>query len=142
MSSSLTDRFIVFNDDGGIVPTDAYQALRMVMDAGHNVALDGAGVVVERGRGLPPIDPEHLAALRRWRYHIRMLLAFYAQAVAESARRAAERASSRCDPFHRTAVDKSGRAVSPHKPSAGRRAVDVDPVVLESERQQGLADSE
>jgi len=86
VSACSPDRFVVFNDDGGIVPTAAYDALRDVWDAGHQVYLDPAdnNVVVERGRGLPPIPADQITALRRWRYHVRMLVAFYTQAAASA----------------------------------------------------------
>lgn len=80
MSDSSADRFIVFNDDGGIVPADAYEVLRAVVDGGHRVYLDvDNDVVLERGPGRPAIAADQIATLRRWRHHVRMLVMFYSQ---------------------------------------------------------------
>jgi hypothetical protein len=58
------------------VPLAAFEAIAAFERLGHRVLLDGPNVVVEQGRGAPALDDEMLATLRRWKPHVRMLLAY------------------------------------------------------------------
>lgn len=61
-----------------IVPIAAFEAIAALERAGHSVVLDGLDILVERGKGMSPLDPASLAELRRWKPHCRMLLAYVA----------------------------------------------------------------
>lgn len=55
--------------DGLVVPLPALLALLALEHAGHSIRLAGDDIVVERGAGSPPLDPEALATLKRWKRH-------------------------------------------------------------------------
>ena len=50
-------------------------AVLRVEGAGHRLVLDADGVSVS-GPRYPPIDPEDLAELRRWREHVRLFVEY------------------------------------------------------------------
>jgi hypothetical protein len=54
---------------GLIVPVAAVVAVLDLERAGHTVTIDGDDLAVTRGRGRAPIDPDAIAALRRWKAH-------------------------------------------------------------------------
>ena len=59
---------------GLVLPEAAVLAALEVERAGHRLVLDGDDVLVERGRGCPPIDPQLIEAARRWKHHLWLLV--------------------------------------------------------------------
>lgn len=59
---------------GLVVPLGAVEAALAIERAGHHLTLDGADLFVEPRGG--DVDPDDLANLRRWKPHVRMLLAY------------------------------------------------------------------
>lgn len=74
MSGSSVARFVHVGHDGMIVPLAAVEALHAAEAAGHRVTIDGAELFVEAGPGVEPLTEDQLVNLRRWRYHVRMLV--------------------------------------------------------------------
>lgn len=66
---------LVHLSGGVVVPRAAFDLLLELERAGHKLTLDGPDIVIEPARGIP-LDPAALADLRRWKPHVRMLMAY------------------------------------------------------------------
>lgn len=72
--STSNERFVHLRH-GLIVPVEAVEAALAIERAGHRLRLDGPDLFVEPNGAL---DPHDLEQLRRWKPHVRMLLAYTA----------------------------------------------------------------
>lgn len=64
---------LVFLSRGLVVPVGAFEAALAIERAGHRLHLDGSDLFIEPAGD---VDPDDLANLRRWKPHVRMLLAY------------------------------------------------------------------
>jgi hypothetical protein len=71
----MSEGRFVFLQGGMVVPLAAVIAALNIERAGHRLRLDGDGLFIEPDGS---IDPEDLAELRRWKPHVRLLLAYVA----------------------------------------------------------------
>lgn len=71
---SASDEFVILRPSM-IVPRAAYEAVLRAEALGYTLRLDGPDVIVSGRRGTA-LDPSLVDALRRWKPHVRMLLAY------------------------------------------------------------------
>jgi hypothetical protein len=69
---------MVYLRGGIVVPVAAYVAVLDLERAGHRLELDGDDIIVFPAKASYPIDPDMLAALKRWKRHAIMLLHYTA----------------------------------------------------------------
>jgi len=67
----VSDR-LVYLQHGLVVPLAAVEAALAIERAGHRLHIDGPDLVIEPAG---KVDPHDLDQLRRWKPHVRMLLA-------------------------------------------------------------------
>lgn len=59
---------------GLVLPEAAVLAAIAVERAGHRLVIDNDDVLIERGPGCAPIDPELIHSARRWKHHLWLLV--------------------------------------------------------------------
>ena len=63
----------VFLQHGLVIPVEAVEAALRIERAGHRLSIDGPDLLVEPSG---QVDPRDLEQFRRWKPHVRMLLAY------------------------------------------------------------------